>query len=248
MLKWLVIGCLLLFLFSRLLPRIGALLGVHARKPFRQARWMWTWATASESDALQAEAEYGRECAREFAGQFPDPAAASHRRAVAETGARLASASKDAGRQWHFEAVRSSVINAYALPGGYIYVTDSLLDLGAGDPDHAAFILAHEMTHVLKGHARERLAAGVFLNAVASRLAGAGRMIRDMLGQGYSRDMEFEADREGALLAKSAGFDGGGAVRALQRLAAVSPDYPGLAEYLSSHPPITERIHALERL
>jgi beta-barrel assembly-enhancing protease len=247
MLRYLVIGALLLFFFSRILPRLGSLLGSQARKPMRQAKWMWTWASGSEAEALAAELDYGQECAREFAAQFPQEAPARVQQLVEGIGATLAAAVKEPGRQFQFRAVVSPAANAYALPGGFIFVTAPLLALCAGDPDELAFVLGHEMAHVIRGHAREQLTTGVFLNAVTARLAGAGHMLREMLGKGYSRDLELEADREGAKLAARAGFDAHAGQRSLARLAAVSPEMPEWAEYLSSHPPFTERIAALQR-
>lgn len=247
MLKYVVVGVLLLFLFSRMLPRLGGLLGSRARKPMRQAKWMWTWASGSEAEALQAEREYGEECAREFAGQFPREAPPHVGQVVEGVGAVLAPAVEESGYRWVFRVVDAPAANAYALPGGFIFVTSPLLALCAGDREELAFILAHEMAHVFRGHAREQLTTGVFLSAVTARLAGAGRMLREMLGKGYSRDLELEADREGARLAARAGFDRHAAERSLARLAAVSPAMPEWAEYLSSHPPFTDRIRELQR-
>jgi predicted Zn-dependent protease len=213
----------------------------------RQAQWLWAWASGSEAEVLAAELEYGRECAREFAAQWPQEAPARVQQVVEGIGATLAAAVKEPGREFQFRAVAAPFANAYALPGGFIFVTTPLLDLCAGDPHELAFVLAHEMAHVIRGHAREQLATGVFLNAVTARLAGAGRMLREVLGKGYSRDLEYEADREGAKLASRAGFDAHAGERSLARLGAVSPDMPEWAEYLSSHPPFTDRIRELQR-
>ena len=70
MLGLLVILGLILFFGGRLLPRLGNWLGGQSRKPFRQAKWMWSWFAGSEAESIQAERDYGRECAREFAKQF----------------------------------------------------------------------------------------------------------------------------------------------------------------------------------
>jgi predicted Zn-dependent protease len=102
------------------------------------------------------------------------------------------------------------------------------------------------MGHILRGHAKSKLTASTFLSAVTARLSGAGLMLRQVLGKGYSRELELEADREGARLAAAAGFDPGAAARALRRLARVSADNAGLLEYFSSHPPFSERVQKLE--
>ena len=240
----LIVGLLLLF-GANLLPRLGVWLGGRSRKPFRQARWMWSWFAGTEAEAIQSEYDYGRECAREFAAQFPGQAPREKQELVAAVGSRLADAVKDRRREFRFRLVRASVSNAYALPGGFVFITEPLLDLCAGDRDELAFLLGHEMGHVLRGHARSQLTARTFLNAVTARLSGAGLMLRQLLNQGYSRELELEADREGARLAAAAGFDPRAAARALQRLARVSGGNAGLMEYFSSHPPIAERVQKL---
>jgi len=155
---------------------------------------------------------------------------------VAAVGAKLADAVKDGRREFHFSLVRAGVSNAYALPGGFVFITEPLLDLCAQDRDELAFLLGHEMGHVLRGHAKSQLTASTFLHAVTAQLAGAGLMLRQLLNKGYSRELELEADAEGARLAASAGFDPRAAARALQRLARVSGGNAGLMEYFSSIP------------
>jgi predicted Zn-dependent protease len=230
---------------AKFLPRLGTWLGGQSRKPFRQAKWMWSWLAGTEAEAIQAEYEYGRECARQFAAQFSGKAPREKQEVVAAVGSRLADAVKDRHRQFHFSLVRASVSNAYALPGGFVFITEPLLDLCAQDPDELAFLLGHEMGHVLRGHARSQLTARTFLNAVTARLAGAGLMLRQLLNQGYSRELELEADGEGARLAAAAGFDPRAAARALERLARGASGDAGLMEYFSSHPPIAERVRKL---
>jgi beta-barrel assembly-enhancing protease len=247
LLKFLVIAAFLFFFASRLLPRLGSLLGRSARKPFRQAQWLWSWMAGSEADAIEAERAYGRECAREFAAQFSGRAAAAFEDLVDQVGARLARAVGDPRREFRFAVAVSPRINAYALPGGFVFVTEALLVRCGGDRDEVAFLLAHEIGHILRGHARDRLTAGVFLNAVAARLPGTGRMLSEVLAKGYSRELELEADREAVLLMRAAGFDPTAAIRALQRLAGGPSDTTGVDEYFSTHPPYRERIEEVTR-
>jgi predicted Zn-dependent protease len=72
-------------------------------------------------------------------------------------------------------------------------------------------------------------------------------MLRQMVNKRYSRGLELEADREALRLAAAAGFDPSAAIRALRRLAQVSAENSGLAEYLSTHPPFSERVWELEQ-
>jgi predicted Zn-dependent protease len=243
----LILIVILLFLFNpELLPRLGAWLGGQTRKPYRQARWMWSSFAGTEEESIEAEKAYGQECARAFAAQFPGKPLPTDQKLVSTIGARLAGAANDPRRAFGFTVLRSTYANAYALPGGFVFITGALLDLCARDQDEIAFFLGHEIGHVLKGHARDTLTASTFLNAVMARLPAAGQMLRQVLSKGYSQMHELEADQESLRLAAAAGFDGRASIKALQRLRQITPDQKGLAEYLSSHPSVSERVRELE--
>ena len=242
----LVIILVLILLFNpKLLPRMGDWLGGQSRKPFRQARWMWSLCTGTEDESIRAERDYGQECARAFAKQFSGSASRTDQEFVANVGAKLADAVKDLRREFHFTVVASNLANAFALPGGFVFITGSLLDLCGRDRNQIAFFLGHEIGHILRGHAKDHLTTNAFLNAVMSRLPATGQMLRQVISKGYSRTLELEADQEAARLAAAAGFDARASMDALKNLAQVSPDASGLAEYLSSHPPISERVREL---
>jgi len=208
---------------------------------------MWSWFAGSESDSLQAEHEYRRECAREFVAQFSDKISPTSQKFVNAVGSRLADTLRDPRREFRFSVVSSAMVNAFALPGGFVFVTEPLVDLCGADRDEMAFFLGHEIGHILRGHAKDKLTASTFLNAVGARLPGAGPMLRQILNKGYSRELELEADREGVRLARAAGFDPHAGVRALSRLARISTDNTGAMEYFSSHPPVLERVREIER-
>ena len=244
----LVLILVLFFLFNpNLLPHMGDWLGGKSRKPLRQAKWMWSWFTGTEDESIRAEREYGRDCAQAFARQFPGSVSAPDQDLVSDIGARLADAVNDPRREFRFMVVASSPANAFALPGGFVFITKSLLDLCERDRNEIAFFLGHEIGHILRGHARDHMTANTFLNAVMSRLPAAGQMLRQAMSQGYSRNLELEADQEATRLAAVAGYDARASIHALKRLLQVSPDSSGLAEYLSSHPPISERVLELKK-
>ncbi len=242
----LVVVLILLLLNPKLLPSIGTWLGGRARKPYHQAKWMWSSFAGSEEDSIRAEREYGQECSRAFASQFSGTASRSDQALVTSIGDTLAKAVNDPRRRFDFAIVEPAPANAFALPGGFIFITASLLDLCRRDRDAIAFFLGHEIGHVLHGHARDRMTADAFLNAVMSRMPAAGKMIADLIRKGYSQEQELEADRSAVRLAAAAGFDARAALTALKRLSQVAPDPSGISEYLSTHPSISERVRRLE--
>jgi Zn-dependent protease with chaperone function len=113
------------------------------------------------------------------------------------------------------------------------------------------------MAHVIRRHAINRLLQQKVVNAVAMVSPARGALtswIRTIGFQGleraYSQDEEFEADQLGALLMRAAKFDPAGAIRMLHCLGELDrrPDPLGLNRYLSTHPPIEERVAQLRRL
>lgn len=237
---------LVIFFNPKILPRMGDWLGGQSRKPVRQAKWMWKLFTGTEDESIEAERDYGQECAREFAKQFSKPGSRADQELAAKIGGKLVQAVKDPRREFRFTVVDSTLANAFALPGGFVFITGSLLDLCQRNPDEIAFFLGHEMGHVLQGHARDHMTASAFLNAVMSRVPAAGQMLRHVVSKGYSRTLEMEADKEAVRLAAAAGFDARASIDALKCLTKVSPDVSGLAEYISSHPRLSDRIRELE--
>ena len=231
---------------------LGRLVGPKVRK----AEWLMRSLTGSEAEAIAAEQAVGRDLARACLQQFEpesDPAARRHLDYLA---AKLTATLRD--RRWGFRflAVRAPELNAFALPGGFIFVTRRLLDFCSWDHAELAFVLGHEMGHVVKRHAIERLMANALFDGLVARLPVGGALIRPhiaallstLLHQGYSRQQELEADEFGARAARAAGFDPTGARRVLIRLAEESAAQPLLTNYFASHPPLGERLRQLEPL
>jgi predicted Zn-dependent protease len=221
----------------------------------RQAQWVASSLTGTEAETVQAEYEVGRDLAQAFVQQMeldPDPEV---ERWLAEVGACLAARVADRQRRFGFRMVRSVEINAFALPGGFIFVTRPLLELCQWDAQETAFVLGHEMGHVVRFHAIDRLMANSVISAAVGRLTPGRGLIRtplaglaaSLLNQGYSQEQELEADRVGVLLMRAAGFDVTAAARLLARLGSPAEAFL-LGSYLSSHPPLELRLRHLDRI
>ena len=233
--------------------RLGQIAGVQVRK----AKWMWTSVAGSEADAIQAEHAVGRDLAAvvlEDARRDPDPATQA---LLDEIAGALAAVVRNRLHRFHVTAIDTDRPSAFALPGGFIFVGRSLVQLCHQKRDEIAFVLAHEMSHVIRRHAIERLLQQKVVSAVTMVSPARGALASWMrqvgvqgLERAYSQDDELEADELAVLLMRAAGFDPAGAIRMLQCLGELDrqPDPLGLNRYLSTHPPIEERVVRLRRL
>jgi predicted Zn-dependent protease len=231
---------------------LGRMMGPRVRK----ARWMWASFTGTEAEALRLEHAVGVDLAEEAGKQLPLDLDPRTRQVLDEIGRGLAARVANKRRSFHFDAFATGEPNAFALPGGFIFVSRSILDLCQWDAGEIAFILGHEMGHVIRGHAIDRIVTNTAV-AAASRAAP----IRGALGgwlktvgiqylqTAYSRDQELEADRLGVRLFMAAGFQPEGAIRLLTRLADLkrSADPSSLGDYFSTHPTSEIRIQSIRR-
>lgn len=148
----------------------------------------------------------------EQGGVYDNPALQAY---VNRVGQRLVANSDDAGSPFTFTVVDSPDINAFALPGGYIYITRGLLAYLESEAELAG-VLGHEIGHVTAGHHSEQQAASVTNKVVATTayiltgsgaLADASNMYGAELVSGYGREMELEADGLGAQYMYASGYN-----------------------------------------
>ncbi|RME63342.1 MAG: peptidase M48 [Alphaproteobacteria bacterium] len=159
----------------------------------------------------------------QFGGPYDDPATAAY---VATVGGRMAANSELAAQGFTFTLLNSKIVNAFALPGGYVYISRGLLAL-MNDEAELASVLGHEVGHVTARHAARRQTQSVFggiLGMGVGILTGSSELGR-LASQGaqvyllsYSRGQEYEADTLGVRYMARAGYDPYGAARMLASL------------------------------
>jgi predicted Zn-dependent protease len=157
-----------------------------------------------------------------------------------------------------------NMINAFSLPGGPVYIGEGMLDLMMTE-DELASVLGHEIEHIDHYHCVERVQLEAKLKSLNLDVLGGLLQIPFELWQaGYTKDEEFEADREGILLAVQSGYSPYGAVDMFERIAklcdeyvihAQSPDQElsqlaiqSLNGYFRSHPLPSERLAQANRI
>ena len=209
------------------------------------------------------EREIGETEARRVAesmGLVDDPALIAYVRAVGE---RLARFSPRAGVPYRFAIVEMEEPNAFALPGGYVYVSRGLLVL-TNSEDELAGVVAHEIGHVAARHAVRRvtraaplavltgltaMVTGIVSPTLGSVVGGIGGAAGALILAPYSRDQEREADRVGQDIVAKAGWDPAGLSRMLRTLEREEAMHGGTRRamgFFATHPPLPRRVAETE--
>ena len=164
-----------------------------------------------------------------------------------ETLARRVTAGLESPPALRLVVVRADLVNAFALPGGYVVLTHGLIR-AAESPEEVAGVLAHEVGHVAHDHVTEAIYRTTAVSMLVSLLVGdvtfgvAGAVTELAINGRHSREAERAADRYAVELLNASGIDGGGLARFFERIAerAGGEDHP-VFRILSTHPPTGER-------
>ena len=228
---------------------------------FRPSENPVTVDTVGRNDRLAelAKAQHPRILAT-YGGEYSDP---KLERMVAKVVGKLTfDADNPSPQTYRITILNSPNVNAFALPGGYLYVTRGLLAL-ANDSAELAAVIAHEMGHVTANHgiqrqqkeAEEGLATRVVTDVLGGSPVAQAALIRGKLRLAqFSRNQELEADAIGIRSISRAGFDPFAASRFLQSMAAysefrnVTGAQDASLDFLASHPNAPQRIELAQRL
>lgn len=208
--------------------------------------------TGNPSDA--DEEKLGREIAGRLLGAAPLVNDAKLQAYVNKVGRYVATQSSRADINWTFGVVETDTVNAFAAPGGYVFVTRGLYVLLKNEAELAG-VLAHEIGHVNARHHVKLMQKQRALSAGKDLLlkkAGGGDSVQALVGNGaeiYARSLdkgsEYEADRLGIFYATRAGYDTWGLAAVLDRL-----DAEGQADKLTllfkTHPLPADRLTAID--
>ncbi len=211
----------------------------------------------TEIDEKQ-EIEIGRDMAAMLLGAAPLVANEPMQRYVNSVGRWLASQTERPDLPWHFGVLDAPQLNAFAAPGGFVFVTRGLLERMKSEAELAG-VLAHEIAHVLQKHhlkaIQKSAQVGVATNVLSLAIQDRNSAARDkliafgteMYTRGLDRSDELEADRLGVVIAARAGYDPYGLPSVLQALQAMNPEDSGLALMFKTHPAPAERLDAIEK-
>jgi predicted Zn-dependent protease len=210
----------------------------------------------SPSDEMKVGQQEHPNVVKEFGGVYDNAQVAGY---VAAVGGRLAANSDLPQMEFTFTVLDSPIVNAFALPGGYVYVTRGILSLFNSEAELAS-VLGHEIGHVTARHTAKRynqamfagiLGAGLGValnNSAASELFNYGSQLYLL---GFSRDQEYQSDELGVRYMTKAGYDpyaSADMLRALQRQDALaakiaqSENSSRPPEFFSTHPNTANRV------
>ena len=210
----------------------------------------------SPAEEARIGAEQNPEVVKEFGGVYSDQALDGY---VAGIGQRLALASEQPAMRWTFTVLNNDLVNAFSLPGGYVYVTRGLMALAENEAELAG-VMAHEIGHVTARHVAERYTqaqlanVGLFGLGVltgSQGVASGGGAIAAAALQSFSRDQEFEADSLGVRYLIRAGYDPNAMASFLRKLEAESAlearlagrdGAPDETDIMSTHPRTSDRV------
>jgi len=179
-----------------------------------------------------------------------DPVATAR---VRQIGRRLVAVTPDADFPFEFHLVESGEVNAFALPGGFIYMFRGLLQLLPTD-DALASVLAHEISHVYRRHSIRQfeknllLAAGISAVLAGTGASGFGRasdVAQAIAGLSFTRHDEADADENGIRILARAGYNPHAAAQAMEVVKRAAGDDKHTPALLRSHPAPADRIRKL---
>lgn len=179
---------------------------------------------------------------------------------VNSIGRWLALQTERPGLPWQFGVLDDNDVNAFAAPGGYVFITKGLLAQMRSEAELAG-VLAHEIAHVLRKHHLQAIKQGARASLFAefagqalqqkeadpafAKLVSAGT---EVYARGLDKNDEFEADRMGVVIATRAGYDPYGLPAVLQTLQGMNAQDSSLALLFKTHPGLNDRLSLLDRV
>jgi predicted Zn-dependent protease len=206
--------------------------------------------------SIEEEWQLGAQLAQDISRQVSlnrDPVVTGY---IDQLGRRIVANTNMANLPWNFYVVNDPSINAFATPGGHVYIHTGLIN-AASNSSEVAGVMAHEISHVLARHSTEQISrqyglsvlAGLvlgqdpgLLQQIAAQIVAGGALAR------FSRAAEEEADSLGLQAMNLAGYNPNGMVTMFQKLLSSRRSSPGAVErFFSTHPLTEDRIADTQR-
>lgn len=219
----------------------------------------------SEGEELDIGSKYAPQAVFEFGGAYNDDVLNNY---VNDVGQKLAKVSHRPTLTYQFRVVNTSIVNAFALPGGYVYITRGMLDVLHNEAELAG-VLGHEIGHISARHGASQMSKAMgfqivlYAGLTVDQMFHQGRkadQIRDlvalgssvifnMINLGYGRNYEYQADELGVKYMADGGYDPDGMIGVMEVLEDIGGKEPGkIGMLFSSHPKTSERMMKVKEL
>ena len=208
----------------------------------------------TEAQEIEIGSKYAPEIEKEMGGRINDPQLQSY---INRIGQKIVAVSHRSDLKFSFAALNDEQTNAFALPGGYVFITRGMLEKLSTEAQLAG-ILGHEITHVVARHSMAAMSRDGLISAALSAASSAANapagvstvasVTQQIIGMGFSRDNEEQADKTGMDYMYKAGYDPYGMVETMEILQRLDSSGQQI-EFFSTHPiPENRRQYLLERI
>ena len=212
--------------------------------------------------STQQEVQMGQQEAQQVSAQLPMVQDAVINNYVNALGQRIASRTSRADLQWQFQVVNSDMVNAFALPGGFIYVNRGVLER-ASNMSEVAGVLGHEIEHVVRRHSVKQMESAQGANVGVGILCALTGVCQSGVAQAainiggtavfakFSRTDEIQADEGGFKNVMNAGISPRGMYTFFQKLLAEEQQSGGggaTAGWFADHPGTQDRLADIQRM
>jgi predicted Zn-dependent protease len=230
-------------------------IGYRLGKTAANAKSIFDLLGGEEEESLRAEIRLGHDLAAATLERIPLVDDNAGTKFATEIGRWLAGNLKEKRIPFTFRFTAEAALNAFALPGGHVFVSWPLLEVCQGQRDEIAFVLGHEMAHIKLRHTLDRTVRDSVLTLLLRQSPGRhaasawlAKVGQQALSRGYSGESELEADAFACSLIRACGADASAGEQLLEKLAQRWADQSlvGRPEYLTTHPPLPERIAHLK--
>lgn len=247
-----------------LVPLFGSLLSMPVLAQFDVGSIVEAGKNIMQSESMgamteQQEVAIGRDITASTLGAYPLVRDEALQRKLNTIGLWIALQSSRPTLPWHFAAVESNAINAFAAPGGTVMITRGMLNAVSNEAELAC-VMGHEIGHITRKHHLTVLQNTLRTHGIANLAIAATsqssqntelkKMLlnegKEVFSKGLDRSAESEADSDGVLLAAKAGYDPGACLVFMQRLASMKGDTNALAGLYKTHPAAADRAVDIE--
>jgi predicted Zn-dependent protease len=210
----------------------------------------------SSSSPDGEEIAVGRQIAGNLLGASPLVKDKALQKYVNRVGRWVADQSERPDLEWHFGVIESEDVNAFSIPGGYIFVTQGLYRLLENEAQLAG-VLAHEIAHVVRKHhyrvIQQAKAVDFGSKLLSQKMGQDNELVQKLIGsgaeivaRGLDKNAEYEADRMGVVLSARAGYDQYALAEVLQQMGHYSKEDDSVKLLFKTHPLPDDRLSHLD--